>query len=138
MRRTARTFKRLGSCENGSVAVEFAFIGMLLIAGSLIAIDFGRAFFLYNKMSSAVDRASRKSLVFNTTDAQLISEIMRDFPGGGTSGGDNPPAEAPRVTVTAGTDFRTVKVDMAFKPVVPAFVSHTLNLSLSRRFPKAS
>lgn len=138
MRRTARTFRRLGSCENGSVAVEFAFIGMLLIAGSLIAIDFGRAFHLYNKVSNAMDRAARKSLVFNTSNEQLITEIMKDFPNGSTSGDTSPPDETPKITVTEDTEFRTVKADVVFRTVVPTFVSDTINISLIRRFPKAS
>lgn len=126
--------RNLRRCENGSVAVEFALIGLLLIAGSLIAIDFSRAFFLYNKMSSAVDRAARKSLVFNATNEELVAEIVKDFPAGSTS----QPGETPRVTVMTEAEFRTVSVTIPFKSVVPVLVSETLNLSLSRRFPKAS
>lgn len=134
MRKIARTLKHLSRCESGSAAVEFAFIGMLLIAGSLIAIDFGRAFYLYNKVSNAMDRAARKSLVFNSTNDQLVAEIMKDFPN------DTIPAtnEIPRVTVVENTDFRTVKAEMTFRPVVPAFVSDIFNMSLTRRLPKAS
>jgi len=133
VKRLASTFRRLSWCESGSVAVEFAMIGLLLIAGSLITIDFGRAFFLYNKMSSAVDRAARMSLVFNATDAQLIAEILKDFPSSPSH-----PDQAPRVTVTTGTDFRTVNVNMAFRPVIPTFIGDALNISLARRFPKVS
>ena len=138
MRRIARTFRRLGSCENGSVAVEFAFIGMLLIAGSLIAIDFGRAFYLYNKVSNAMDRAARKSLVFNTSNEQLITEVMKDFPTPVIANPSQYPDEIPKVTVTEDTEFRSVKADVIFRPVVPAFVSETFTLSLTRRFPKAT
>ncbi|WP_445502891.1 TadE/TadG family type IV pilus assembly protein [Microvirga sp. G4-2] len=138
MRRIARTFRRLGPCENGSVAVEFAFIGMLLIAGSLIAIDFGRAFYIYNKVSNAMDRAARKSLVFNTSNEQLIAEVMKDFPAFAITDPGQYPDEIPKITVTENTDFRSVKADVIFRPVVPAFVRDTFMMSLTRRFPKAT
>jgi hypothetical protein len=134
MRRIARTFRRLAFCDRGSAAVEFAFIGMLLIAGSLLAIDFGRAYYLYNKISNAVERTARKSLFLQTTNDQLIAEISKDFP----TGPEIPADEVPKVTVTDDTDFRTVKVSMLFRPVVPAFVKDYFTMSITRRLPKAS
>lgn len=132
MREDKNALKCLGSCENGSTVVEFAIIGMLLIAGSLIAIDFGRAFYLYNKTSNAMDRAVRQSLVLNSSNDQLIAEIMKDFPNPG-----NPEAsETPKVTITDDAGFRTVKANLTFKPAVPAFVGNTFTMSLTRRFPK--
>ncbi|WP_165820270.1 TadE/TadG family type IV pilus assembly protein [Microvirga sp. KLBC 81] len=120
------------------MAVEFAFIGLLLIAGSLIAIDFGRAFYLYNKVSNAMDRAARKSLVFNASNEQLIAEIMKDFPKFVITDPSQYPDEIPKVTVVEDTDFRSVKADVIFRPVVPAFVSDKVTMSLTRRLPKAS
>lgn len=121
-------------CEKGSAAVEFAFIGMLLIAGSLAVFDLGRAFWIYNKLSNAVERAARRSLVQASTNDQITTDILLDFPSAGSGA---PLAERPNVQIIVGTEFRTVNVSMALRTVVPVFMNKSLNLSLSRRFPKA-
>jgi len=120
-------------CDSGSTAVEFAFIGMLLIAGSVTIVDFGRAFWLYNKLSNALERTARKNLIQPIADDQIAVEIKKDFPAASSG---STWAEAPRVTVTTGADFRTVKAVLIIKPVIPVFMGESLNLTLTRRVSK--
>lgn len=125
---------RLGRCDRGSTAVEFALVGMLLIGGSLIVIDGGRALWMYHRLSDAMERAGRNSLLHPMTDNQISLEIERQFPEFGT---DTPLDERPKVEITSEPDFRTVKVSLSLKTVVPVSTTGTLDLSLRRRFPKA-
>lgn len=123
---------RLRHCDSGSTAVEFAFVGMLLIVGSVTIVDFGRAFWLYNKLSNALERTARMNLIQPIGDDQISAEIKKDFP----AASDAAWAGAPRVTVTTGAEFRTVKAILPIKPVIPYFMGASLDLTLTRRFSK--
>lgn len=133
MKRFSEAISRMRRCDSGSAAVEFAFIGMLLIACSVTVVDFGRAFWLYNKLSYAVEKAARRNLVQPMPDDQIPAEIKKDFP---PAGADSTWAAPPQVTVTTGSEFRTVKAVIAMKPVVPIFMGESLSLTLTRRFSK--
>ncbi|MCG7391507.1 hypothetical protein MHY87_01110 [Microvirga sp. ACRRW] len=100
----------------------------------MIVIDLGRGFWIYNRLSDAIERAARDSLLRPMTDGQITLDIEKQFP---ELGSGTPLAERPKVEITSDPDFRTVKASLLFKTVVPVFVADGLNLSLKRRFPKA-
>jgi Flp pilus assembly protein TadG len=129
--------RSLRSCERGSTAVEFAFIGLLLIASSVGLVDLGRGLYLYNKMSGSVEHAARRSLIVDTTDEQLTALILEPFPSTSSTSGDTPDG-IPKVTVTTAAEFRLVEVGMSFTPIVPAFFNDKFDMKIARRFPKAS
>ncbi len=56
-------WKRFHRSDSGGVAVEFAIISVLLVLGSLGAVEFGRALQLRNELSSVADRAAREILM---------------------------------------------------------------------------
>ncbi|WP_243373442.1 TadE/TadG family type IV pilus assembly protein [Microvirga solisilvae] len=133
MNKVFKSLSRTKYCESGSAAVEFAFIGLLLIAGTVGIVEFGRAFWLYNKLSNAIEKTSRKNLVKSIDDAQIAKEIKKDFP---TAEVGTVWAEPPEVTVTLGPNFRTVKAVIAFKPVIPVLMGENIDITLTRRFWK--
>ncbi len=135
--RICHGIRNLRSCERGSTAVEFAFIGLLLIAGSVGLVDLGRGLYLYNKMSGSVEHAARRSLIVETTDEQLTALILEPFPSTSGTSGDTPDG-IPKVTVTTQAEFRLVEVGMSFTPIVPAFFKDKFDMKIARRFPKAS
>lgn len=130
--------KSFRHCERGATAVEFAFIGLLLIAGSIAIVDLGRALYLYNKISSAIERAARQSLVSSITDDELTSLILQPFPNAASGTGSDTVDGIPRVAVTTQSEFRLVQVDVSFTLLVPVFVKDKFDMNITRRFPKIS
>jgi Flp pilus assembly protein TadG len=110
---------------------------MAMIVISLALIEFGRGLYLYNKISYAVDRAARRGLTHpNVTDQVLKDEILSAF----TSAEANPNVAIASEISQPGTSeevkFRTVTVEIPFKPLVPGLMTDTINMSAARRIPK--
>jgi Flp pilus assembly protein TadG len=135
------TFRRLQQCDTGSVAVEFAMIGTVLITLIAGLIEFGRGLSLYNRISFAVDQAARVALTqlkpnddSTNGDDLMKGEIQKVFQG---------VTPAPTITIEDGTsgsganlvNFKTITVSSPFNPIVPGFISPTITLKTVRRVP---
>lgn len=116
------------------MAVEFAFISMAMIVFIFGIIEFGRALYLYNRMSYGVDRAARTALTKPAiSDQSLKDEIIAAFSSENL---------LPNVTIGAKTpdpktsvEYKTVVVTLPFKPLIPGLVSTTINMNATRRVP---
>lgn len=125
-----RIFRRMGSCQAGTTAVEFAIVGMVLILVVLGVIEFGRGLNIRNQLSFAADFAARMILTNrDISDSDLESKMRSIFN-----------AAAPEaLQITFGTEtvngvqFRIVSVSYPFVPLVPG--TQSLNLSVARRTP---
>jgi len=129
------TSKRMGRCESGAVAIEFGFIGLILIMFTFGLIEFGRAYYVQNKLSHAVDAAARLILTkADTPDQSLRDEIAKAFE-------DDPPA--PTVTVTSGSagsgsalvNYKTIDARVTFRPLVPELLFSGVEMRITRRVP---
>jgi len=127
--------RRLGRCEKGVAAIEFAFIGMVIIMLAFGSVEFGRAFYLRNKLSHAVDLAARAILVKpDTGNDALEAEILAAF---------DDEHEVPSVTITSGStgsgttlvSFKTVDASVTFRSLVPELISGGIVMRISRRVP---
>jgi len=135
MRHGPGTIRRMRRCESGAAAIEFAFIGLILIMFTFGLIEFGRAYYVQSKLSHAVDLAARIILTkADTPDQVLADEIAKAFE-------DDPPA--PTVTVTAGStgsgptlvSFKTIDVRVTFRPLVPELLFSGVEMRITRRVP---
>ena len=128
--------RSLRSCERGSTAVEFAFIGLLLIASSVGLVDLGGDSISTIRCPAQLSM-QRDGALSLTTDEQLTALILEPFPSTSSTSGDTPDG-IPKVTVTTEAGFRLVEVGMSFTPIVPAFFNDKFDMKITRRFPKAS
>jgi len=65
--------------ENGNVAVEFAFIGPVLIVLTLGVIELGRIAYTFQKLQSAVGIATRM-VRMGATEAEIEDAVRLRFP----------------------------------------------------------
>lgn len=127
-----RSFRRLGSCQAGSTAVEFAIISLVLVLVTLGVIEFGRGLNIRNQLSQAADYGARKIL----TDKQISDSALETTVRSAFSA-----ADGGVLTVTIGAEsvngvqFRTITLSYPFTPLIPGLSSGQINLSLARRTP---
>jgi len=135
VRRARDIARRLRRCEDGVAAIEFAFLGLILIMLTFGGVEFGRAFYLKNKLSHAVDLAGRLILTKpDTANDAIREEILKAF---------EDEQEVPSVTITSGStgsgtalvSFKTVDASVTFRSLVPELVAGGINLRVSRRIP---
>lgn len=68
--------KHLWRSETGSTAVEFAFIGLVVIVLSIATLEIGRALHLSNELSFAADHGTRLVLLNpDATDTEVEAEV---------------------------------------------------------------
>ena len=126
--------RRLFRREDGTAAIEFALIGMLLIGVSVGTIEIGRALFLYNELAHAADRAARLVMIApaDASDEDLQSkweEEQERFPVALPS--DLSPTFGP---VSGG--FREVTLTYPFTPMVSGLTIGSLTMTTVRRVPR--
>lgn len=126
--------RRLARCEKGAAAVEFAFIGMLLILGTVGTIEVGRALFMMNELAYAADRAARVVMLkFDIPESEL-TEAVRDgkFLTGLAPENVNV-VSAPPAT---GDRFRIVTLTYNFTPMISDFTIKSVPLTAERNVAK--
>lgn len=118
--------------ESGSVAVEFALIGMILILLCVGIVEIGRALHLRNQLSHAVDHASRLILLDVDIPAGDVGVAIRDrFDGDGTL------LQIADASATVdGIDFRTLEVGYPLSLSIPGLSGDTITIRLRRRIPR--
>lgn len=118
-------------CERGAAAVEFAFIAMLLILGTVGMIEVGRALFMMNELAHAADRAARVVMLkFDIPESELEEAVRdEDFLTGlvpeSVGVVSDPPA--------TGDRFRIVKLSYDFTPMISDFTIGSVTLTADRR-----
>lgn len=117
-------------CTSGSVAVEFALIGIIMMMLLLGTIEFGRGLYIRNEMAFASDLVARRVLIdAQATDAELEalarasvifgSDLSMTF---GT-------------TTLNGDAFRTILMTYPLSLMVPGLADGTVTLRVQRRIP---
>lgn len=128
----ARTKALFGptNCTSGSVAVEFALIGIIMMMLLLGTIEFGRGLYIRNEMAFASDLVVRRVFIdAQATDAEL-EELARASV---TFGGD---LNMTFGTITLnGEAFRTILMSYPLSLIVPGLADGTVTLSVQRRIP---
>ena len=127
------TFSRIWRCERGVAAIEFAVVGVVLIALTIGAFEFGRALFVKHQLSLLADEASRTVMLNpGVSDASLQTTAESDFTAG------DPAALAVTLSqeTVRGTTYRVVQMDYPITLLVPNLVTNSITVSVTRRIPQ--
>ena len=123
-------FRRFARCDAGTAAVEFAFIGLILILGTVATIEIGRALFMSNELAYAADRAARVVMLdFDIAESALTTSV-RDA--------DRLTALDPEAVQVASaapgsTDtFRNVQLTYEFNPMIANLSIGSVTLTAAR------
>lgn len=124
---------RITRCERGTAAIEFAFVGMLLILGTVGLMEVGRALFMANELAHAADRAARVIMLqFDISEADLTDAVQDE---------DLLTGLVPENVVVAsepdpGATFRMVQLSYPFTPMVSGLTVGSVTLTADRRVAK--
>lgn len=123
--------RRLFRCEAGTAAIEFAFIGLLLITVTVGIIEVGRALFMLNELSHAADRAARGIMLNFEVPEDSLRDLARDenFLTGLVPGTMDLVSPVPGT----GEPFRNVRLSYPFTPMVSGLTIGTITLSTDRQ-----
>lgn len=127
-----KRLQHLTRCEKGSVATEFAFIGLLLFTVTIGIIEVGRALFMLNELSHAADRAAREVLLnFGVDEAVLETAVDARLTGLVSA---NVVLVSPKPAASAS--FRSLTVSYPFAPILSGFTIDAVTLSTSRQIAR--
>ena len=133
MRTLSSLFSRVGRCEDGGPAIEFAIIAPVFLAVSVGVVSLGYAFQVRNEMAHAVDAGIRKVMMDPTiTDTDLEDAIKDAFL---ESDPNNMTITLTESTID-GVDYRSIAVSYPFTRIVIPGMANYVTLDLSRRTPK--
>jgi hypothetical protein len=145
VRKAFRTFRELLRCDIGSAAVEFAFIGMVLVTLAVGVMEFGRGFYIYNKLSYTADLGERIILMApDSTKDALVSAISGHFSRSDQAFVVVDLASGKEVIVDSPSGresyvyHKTLAITFPFQLLVPGLISRTINLKVERRIPLPS
>lgn len=128
MRRLAHIWRE----QSGAAAIEFAIIGVVLVALSIATVDFGRTLYVKNQLSWLADQATRKVLVDpDITDATLESELRASF----TAGNGADLTVSLRNETVGSNAYRVLEIDFPLALFIPGLSSGTVDLNVTRRVP---
>lgn len=120
--------------DDGTAAIEFALIGLLLIVVSIGTIEIGRALFLFNELAHAADRAARLILIDPTiSDGDLTDRVQDEDLLTGLSAADL--NVLPGTVQDNGISFRTVRLEYPFTPMVSGLTLGSVTMATVRRVP---
>ena len=122
--------RQLARCERGTAAIEFAFIAMLLILGTVGTIEVGRALFMMNELAHAADRAARVVMLdFDIEESDLTEAVQDEDRLTGLVPADVTVVSAVPAT---GDTFRSVRLTYAFTPMISGFTIASVPLTAER------
>lgn len=116
----------------GAAAVEFALIATVAIATFLGIIEFGRALYMRNEISYAVDLATRKILTNPAVADGEVEKTVRDAISFGS---------AADLQITFGIEtvetvsFRTLLISYPITLLIPNLTNNNFMLTIERRVP---
>jgi Flp pilus assembly protein TadG len=120
--------------ENGTAAVEMAFIFPMFILFVVAMIEFGRAYWTWNSMQRAIDEAGRYAMVHITaSDSQIVSTARANL------SGLNPNSFTVTSvsTVSSGITYKTITATYPFDFVAPGVLPYgSFTLTRSTRVPQ--
>ena len=122
--------RQLARCERGTAAIEFAFIAMLLILGTVGTVEVGRALFMMNELAHAADRAARVVMLdLDIEESDLIEAVQDEDRLTGLVPADVTVVSAAPAT---GDTFRSVRLTYAFTPMISGFTIASVPLTAER------
>ncbi len=123
---------RYRTCESGAVAIEFAFVGFLMVLVSIGVIEIGRGLNVRSQLSFAVDSGARMILIDSSaSNSQLDGTVRAAFAG---SKPELLQVDIGQETVNA-VDFRLITVQYPFNPLIPKITKKVINIRINRRIP---
>ncbi len=125
-------FTRLRRSDCGAAAVEFALVAMVAIVTFLGIIEFGRALYMRNEMSYAVDLAARKILTNPAVADGEIEKIVRDAIAFGSSADLQ---IAFGIETVETVSFRTLLINYPVTLLIPNLTNDSFMLTIDRRVP---
>jgi hypothetical protein len=117
--------------EDGTAAIEFAFVGLLFFALLLGSIELGRAMWMRNSVQFAAEEAARWALVQPAENSSAVVNYAR---GQLFSSPASATITAPYVTV-AGVRYVTVTVTQVFTPVTALVSTGIITVTGQARMP---
>ena len=130
MIRGLKGFKKAARCTSGSVAVEFALIGLILIMTLLGIIELGRGLYFRSEMAFASDLAARRVYI----DAEVADSELESVARSAVSFGTELQFTFGTIDIN-GQRFRTISIDYPFTLFVPGLTNGALTLRVNRRVP---
>ena len=128
---TRRLAHRL-TCDDGTVAIEFAIVGLLFLALLLGSIELGRAMWMRNSVQFAAEEGARWALVQDNEDeAGVINHVRERL----TSSPASATITAPYVTDLAGVRYVLVTVTQDFTPVTTLVSTGVITVTGQARMP---
>src|SRR5688500_17748598 len=132
MTQAAATSRSLRRCQDGGVAIEFAFVSLVVILLGLGTLEFGRAFHMHNQLSFAVDVGVREVLRDDSISEDALKAKVR-------AAFDAPYPDLLAIAVGSetvdGVQFRTLTVTYPMTLLVPALSHDAITLDVERRAP---
>ena len=117
--------------DDGTVAIEFAVVGLLFFALLLGSIELGRAMWMRNSVQFAAEEAARWALVQTTENSSAVVNYARERLTGSSASAT---ITAPYVTV-AGVRYVTVTVTQVFTPVTTLVSTGIITITGQARMP---
>ena len=128
MRRVCRMLSRFRHDRSGTVAVEFALTGLIMLATFLSVIEIGRSLYQDNAMSYAADVAMRRIYLNAAVTTADLQTAARDT----TSLGSHLALTSALSTVGAAK-FRTITLNYPLKLFVPGIPHDAITMSVLRK-----
>ena len=123
---------RLKRSESGTVAVEFALVGLVAITLFLGIVEFGRSLYMRNAIYFAMDLGSRKIMTNATVANSDVETAIRAAVAFG---------ESSELLITFGTEsvngvaFRTILIRYPITLLIPGLTNGAFMLTVNRRVP---
>ena len=117
--------------EDGTVAIEFAIVGLLFFTLLLGSIEIGRAMWMRNSVQFAAEEAARWALVQSAENSTAVVNYAR---GRLTSSPATANITAPYVTIS-GIRYVVVTVTQNFTPVITLIPTGTITMTGLARMP---
>ena len=117
--------------DDGTVAIEFAIIGLIFFAMLLGSIELGRAMWMRNSVQFAAEEAARWALVQTAENSPAVVDYAREQLTGSPASAT---ITAPYVTV-AGVRYVVVTVTQVFTPVTTLVSTGIITVTGQARMP---
>jgi Flp pilus assembly protein TadG len=117
--------------DDGTVAIEFAVVGLLFFTLLLGSIEMGRAMWMRNSVQFAAEEAARWALVQSAENSTAVVDFAR---GRLTSSPATANISAPYVTVS-GIRYVEVTITQNFTPVTTLVPTGTITMTGRARMP---
>jgi Flp pilus assembly protein TadG len=130
LKKFRRLFSRIKR-DDGTVAIEFAIIGLIFFAMLLGSIELGRAMWMRNSVQFAAEEAARWALVQAAENSTAVVNFAR---GRLTGSPASATITAPYVTV-AGVRYVVVTVTQVFTPVTTLVSTGIITVTGQARMP---